>query len=166
MEGESDLNAAAATAAAATAAAASAHGARRPLQDFPRELQWMSYLRQWHVRGTRICQLPDYLAQFSQLCVLDLPKNSITELPPEIGEGRGQRSGTVSQMIPLSLPIFLSSLSLPPPSGKLRQLRELNISYNRLSRVPPELGDCESLERLELTGNHVAQLPFEVSPAT
>lgn len=41
-------------------------------------------------------------------------------------------------------------------------LKELNVSYNRLSRVPPELGTCEDLERLELTGNHLSELPFEV----
>lgn len=54
---------------------------------------------------------------------------------------------------------------MPPPlsSGKLTELRELNVSYNRLSRVPPELGNCENLERLELTGNHnLFELPFEV----
>lgn len=55
-------------------------------QDFPRELQWMSYLKEWHVRRTRICRLPDYLALFTQLTVLDIPKNTIAELPPEIGE--------------------------------------------------------------------------------
>lgn len=42
-------------------------------------------------------------------------------------------------------------------------LRELYVSYNRLSRVPPELGNCEKLERLELAGNHnLSELPFEV----
>lgn len=53
---------------------------------------------------------------------------------------------------------------LKPPlsSGKLTGLRELNVSFNRLSRVPPELGNCEDLERLELTGNHLSELPFEV----
>lgn len=45
----------------------------------------MTYLREWHIRGTQIWQLPDYLALFSQLTVLNLPKNTITELPPEIG---------------------------------------------------------------------------------
>lgn len=46
----------------------------------------MTYLRQWRVRGTRICRLPDYLALFSQLTVLDVVRNSIAELPPDIGE--------------------------------------------------------------------------------
>lgn len=56
------------------------------VQEFPRELEWMTYLREWHVSGTKIRQLPDYLAQFAQLTILDIPKNSIAELPPEIGE--------------------------------------------------------------------------------
>lgn len=56
------------------------------VQDFPRELQWMTYLKEWHVSGTRIRQLPDYLAHFTQLSVLHLPKNAIAELPPDIGE--------------------------------------------------------------------------------
>lgn len=55
-------------------------------QDFPRELQWMTYLQEWHVQGTRIRQLPDYLTLFTQLTVLETPKNTIAELPPEIGE--------------------------------------------------------------------------------
>lgn len=47
--------------------------------------------------------------------------------------------------------------------GKLTKLRELNVSYNRLSEIPPELGDCENLERLELTSNlNLMELPFEV----
>lgn len=53
-------------------------------QDFPRELQWMTYLRELHIRGTKIRQLPDYLPQFTQLTVLQIPQNAITELPPEI----------------------------------------------------------------------------------
>lgn len=76
--------------------------------------------------------------------------------------------GGVKRSLCSCLPPSLIALSTPRPtplSGKLKQLRELNVSYNRLTRVPPELGDCENLEKLELTGNHLAQLPFEVSPA-
>lgn len=46
----------------------------------------MTYLKEWHVRLTKIRRLPDYLTLFTQLTVLDLPKNAIAELPPEIGE--------------------------------------------------------------------------------
>lgn len=51
----------------------------------------MTYLKEWHVRRTRIRRLPDYLALFTQLTVLDIPKNAITELPPEIGESYTNR---------------------------------------------------------------------------
>lgn len=71
----------------------------------------------------------------------------------------------ISILLPPAISFSLSlSPFLPLSSGKLSQLRELNVSYNRLTRVPPELGDCENLERLELTGNHLAELPFEVTP--
>lgn len=56
------------------------------MQDFPRELQWMTYLKEWHVQGTKISRLPDYLRLFTQLTVLEIPKNAIAELPPAIGE--------------------------------------------------------------------------------
>lgn len=46
----------------------------------------MTYLKEWHVRGTKICQLPDYLFLFTQLTVLELSKNTFGDLPPEIGE--------------------------------------------------------------------------------
>lgn len=116
----------------------------------------MTYLREWHIRGTKIRQLPDYLALFTQLTVLDLPKNTITELPPEIGLMSLQHVWT---QLFLPADVMLKS---PLSSGKLTELKELNVSYNRLTRVPPELGACENLDRLELTGNHLSELPFEV----
>ncbi len=48
-------------------------------------------------------------------------------------------------------------------TGKLINLRELNVNYNKLLSIPPELGDCENLERLEMTANrNLTELPFEV----
>ena len=58
-------------------------------QEFPSELQWMSHLKEWHVRSTRISRLPDFLFLFGQLTTLQLPKNALTELPPEIGPSAG-----------------------------------------------------------------------------
>lgn len=61
-----------------------------------------------------------------------------------------------------SSPIIWQPNASLPSTGKLVALKELNVSYNRLCRVPPELGNCEDLQRLELTGNHLCELPFEV----
>lgn len=122
------------------------------VQDFPPELRWRTYLREWRVSGTQIRRLPDYLAAFAQLAVLHLPKNSIDELPPEMGESPVRHAWVLLQRPNASL----------PSAGKLVALKELNVSYNRLSRVPPELGTCTGLQRLELSGNHLCELPFEV----
>ncbi|CAG5917000.1 unnamed protein product [Menidia menidia] len=104
--------------------------------DFPKELQWTTYLQEWHVRGTRIRRLPDFLPLFTQLTVLEIPKNTLSELPPEIGELPG----------PPRVPPRVHPLPRPT------------------KMVPPELEDCENLERLELTGNHnLSELPFELS---
>lgn len=49
-------------------------------------------------------------------------------------------------------------------SGKLAQLRELLLSYNRIQFVPEELSGCESLERLDLAMNRdLKELPDQVS---
>jgi Leucine-rich repeat (LRR) protein len=45
----------------------------------------------------------------------------------------------------------------------LKNLKELNVSFNHLKSIPPELGDCENLERLDCSGNlELMELPFEV----
>lgn len=48
-------------------------------------------------------------------------------------------------------------------TGCLKNLKELNVSFNYLKSIPPELGDCENLEKLDCSGNlELTELPFEV----
>lgn len=56
------------------------------LQKLPEDLQYMTYLREWHIQRTQIQKLPEYIEQFVDLCVLDMPKNRLTQLPAEIGQ--------------------------------------------------------------------------------
>lgn len=52
-------------------------------------------------------------------------------------------------------------------TGCLKNLKELNVSFNHLKSIPEELGDCENLERLDLSGNlELTELPFEVRKYT
>ncbi|XP_035525736.1 leucine-rich repeat-containing protein 2-like [Morone saxatilis] len=98
--------------------------------DFPKELQWMTYLREWHVMGTKIRQLPDYLALFTQLTVLDIPKNAIVELPPEIGKLTGLRELNVS---------YNRLSRVPPELGDCENLERLELTGNHLSELPFEV---------------------------
>lgn len=53
-------------------------------------------------------------------------------------------------------PLFLAT-------GCLKNLRELNVSFNHLTSIPAELGECENLEKLDCSGNlELTELPFEV----
>ncbi|XP_016111298.1 leucine-rich repeat-containing protein 2 isoform X1 [Sinocyclocheilus grahami] len=111
----------------------------------PEELQYMTYLKEWHIHGTRIPEIPTYIEAFVDLQVLDVPKNGLTRLPTEIGSQK-------------------SNANVSSFTGKLINLKELNVNYNKLLSIPPELGECEHLERLEMTANrNLAELPFELS---
>lgn len=52
--------------------------------------------------------------------------------------------------------------SLPAAIGDLKQLRWLNLSYNKLTTLPPEIGKLVNLERLHVGNNHLAALPMEL----
>lgn len=56
------------------------------LQKLPEDLQYMTYLREWHIHKTQIQKLPEYIEQFVDLCILNIPKNRLTQLPAEIGQ--------------------------------------------------------------------------------
>ncbi|XP_062237215.1 leucine-rich repeat-containing protein 2 isoform X2 [Platichthys flesus] len=132
--------------------------------EFPSELRWRTYLREWHVTGTKICRFPEFLSLFTQLVVLQIPKNLIDELPAEIGEDSNPRRFQVVHVFSVCTCETLLGRRFLQRVGQLTGLRELNVSYNRLSKVPPELGNCENLERLELAGNYnLSELPFELS---
>nr|KAF6310774.1 leucine rich repeat containing 2 [Myotis myotis] len=51
-----------------------------------------------------------------------------------------------------------------PWKSCLKNLKELNVSFNHLKSIPPELGECENLEKLDCSGNlELTELPFELS---
>lgn len=126
------------------------------VQKLPEDLQFMTYLKEWHIQETRIPEIPAYMEAFVDLRVLDVPRNGLTKIPVEIGQNPIQPVWNI--------PIITADIqSVSFITGKLINLRELNISYNKLSSIPPELGDCENLERLEMTANfNLEELPFEV----
>lgn len=122
----------------------------------------MTYLREWHIFGTKIVKIPEFIAMFQDMRILDIPKNCLDKLPPEIGNLRPSVILNQKYCLVTGYHSLLYAYTLSHP-GKLTKLRELNVSYNRLSEIPPELGDCENLERLELTSNlNLMELPFEV----
>ncbi|XP_029915590.1 leucine-rich repeat-containing protein 2 [Myripristis murdjan] len=120
--------------------------------DFPKELQWMTYMREWHVRGTRICRLPEYLPLFSELTVLELPKNALGELPAEIGKLSSLKELNVS---------YNRLSRVPPELGDCENLERLELTGNRnLSELPFELSGLKKLVHLDIAENRFASIPI------
>ncbi|XP_072243271.1 leucine-rich repeat-containing protein 2 [Leuresthes tenuis] len=120
--------------------------------DFPRELQWSSYLQEWHVRGTRIRRLPDFLALFTQLTVLEIPKNAISELPPEIGKLAALRRLNAS---------YNRLSRVPPELADCEKLERLELSGNHgLSELPFELSSLKQLVHLDIAENRFVSIPI------
>ncbi|XP_026176729.1 leucine-rich repeat-containing protein 2 isoform X2 [Mastacembelus armatus] len=120
--------------------------------DFPKDLQWMTYLKEWHVMGTRICRLPDYLSLFTQLTVMEIPKNAIAELPPEIGKLTSLRELNIS---------YNRLSKVPPELGNCENLESLQLAGNyNLSELPFELSSLKKLVHLDIAENMFVSIPI------
>jgi Leucine-rich repeat (LRR) protein len=55
---------------------------------------------------------------------------------------------------------------LPASIGEMRNLRWLNVQYNKLKALPPQIGKLTRLERLYCGNNELVQLPLELGALT
>ncbi len=84
---------------------------------------------------------------------LDLSREELTVLPPEIG----QRTSLTS--------LYLEGnqlTELPSEIGQLTSLTSLDLRNNQLTELPPEIGRLTSLESLDLDGNPLTSMPPEI----
>ncbi|KAB5567527.1 hypothetical protein PHYPO_G00233780 [Pangasianodon hypophthalmus] len=117
----------------------------------PEDLQYMTFLREWHIHRTQIQKLPEYIEQFVDLCVLNIPKNRLTELPAEIGKLANLRELNVN---------YNKLSSIPPELGECENLEKLEIMANLdLSELPFELSNLKKLKHLDLAENKFATVP-------
>ncbi|XP_042682678.1 leucine-rich repeat-containing protein 2 [Centrocercus urophasianus] len=89
--------------------------------EFPESLKDHTYLKEWHVSNTLIQTIPDYIALFQDLRVLELSKNQINHLPVEIGHLKNLKVLNVS---------FNNLKSVPPELGDCENLEKLDLSGN------------------------------------
>ncbi len=98
--------------------------------------------------------MPDYVLEATQLEVLNLSRNNISEtLPAEI------RFLTNLRVLDISHNSFTN---VPAEVGQLTELTELNLSYNKLTGLPHEIGNLQKLQVLDVRGNEYSETDMEV----
>ncbi|XP_030644251.1 leucine-rich repeat-containing protein 2 [Chanos chanos] len=118
----------------------------------PDDILDMTYLREWHIKGTRIHKIPEYVEQFLDLRVLELPKNGIKELPVVIGKLANLRDLNVS---------YNKLSSIPPELGDCENLERLEMTANfNIMELPFELSNLKKLRHLDLSENKFASIPI------
>jgi small GTP-binding protein len=124
--------------------------------------------------------LPSEFAKLTNLIRLDLDRNRLTSLLPEITKLTNLISLELNGNQLASLPPEIAKLtnltslylsdnqltSLPPEIAKLSNLTSLNLNSNQLTSLPPEITKLANLTDLNLNGNQLTSLPPEIAKLT
>ncbi|XP_058803716.1 leucine-rich repeat-containing protein 58 [Phymastichus coffea] len=103
----------------------------------------------------RLSHIPDSVVMFSNLATLDVSNCGLQRLPDFLAE--------LTHLVCLSAKNnALSNDSLPKSLERLPNLRELNLSGNRLSEFPEQVLDLPGLRYLYLGGNQIGEIAKDV----
>ncbi|KAK2888708.1 hypothetical protein Q8A67_014083 [Cirrhinus molitorella] len=130
-----------------------------------------------HNEGTRL-QVFSSLKKLVNLAVLELTGCGLERIPSAVFslshlqelDLRENRLTTVEEILSLQHCRRLTALKLwhndisyiPEHIGKLRALETLDVSWNKIRRLPPRLCYCTKLRHLDLSHNQLTSLPSEI----
>ncbi|NXP73989.1 MFHA1 protein, partial [Ramphastos sulfuratus] len=133
----------------------------RGLEELPEEVgAALSGLRVLSLRRNRLCRLPAAaLRHLSRLAELDLSHNRLRGLGDggALVELRGLRKLSLSHN-----ELGAEGLGLPPRLAELGRLEELDLSFNRLRRLPEGLGRLRHLRALDVDHNLLPSFPAQL----
>ncbi len=128
------------------------------LVELPPEIYALPNLTELYIIGYKQPKtLSPQINQLTNLTVLDLRRNHLTDLPIEIWQ--------LTRLKKLNLG-GNQLTSLPPEVSQLTNLMELNFGGNQLTTLPPEIGQLTRLTKLTLGQNQVEKLPPEIGQLT
>ncbi|NGX46817.1 MAG: hypothetical protein K1000chlam3_00181 [Chlamydiae bacterium] len=96
---------------------------------------------------------PENKNQLAEINILNLEKNCLYFLPPEIGN--------LSQLQELYL-AYNNLTSIPKELGNLSQLQKLSLYSNQLKSIPKELANLSQLRKIYLGNNRSTEIPIEL----
>ena len=120
--------------------------------------------------------IPEQIANNTSLEKLYLQGNSITQIPPNIGNLNNLKifnmMGNLLQELPTTMAKmssleelylnFNAILNINPETfteGSFPNLKVLDISDNAIQHLPPTIGNIQSLEKLNISSNYLSVLP-------
>lgn len=99
--------------------------------------------------------LPETIGNVTQLQTLQLEMNELAEV-----------TNSEAEYIVLNDSLISFSLQIPKSIGKLVNLEDLNICFNRLCNVPSSVGLLRNLRNLNVSKNMIEEFPPEIGSCT
>lgn len=113
------------------------------------------YYESMILQHNRLTSLPDSVAFFVNIKLLDLSGNSLTHLPESIVLLKNLTSLIAKKNL-------LVDEGIPKNLGTCKTLKEVNFSGNNLSRFPEQLIELDYLKILFIGGNQISEIPNSI----
>lgn len=111
------------------------------------------------LHGNRLRSLPSSLRDFEHLTFLNLSKNCLGQLVPDIIVN----ISLIASLRELHLAENGFSGPLPPFSG-CSELEILDLRGNAFTSLPEELSECSRLRRIDVSANRISEIPCLILP--
>ncbi len=127
------------------------------LSEIPDAIANLTQLKELSLSGNQITEIPKAIANLTQLSLLDLDNNQITEIPDAIAN--------LTQLQQLYL-LGNQIIEIPDAIANLTQLKELSLDNNEIKEIPDAIANLTQLQQLYLSGNQIAEIPDAISDLT
>lgn len=149
------------------------------LESLPVEIVNLKNLNFLILSGTKINSLPIEIGQLNKLKFLDLQNTKIFTLPSSIGNLSSlnrlyigsqnlkeipKSIENLTKLEHLSIEVDMNEINID--FSKLDNLISLNISGNRLTKLPDSIGQLKNLKYLNISGNNIIKLPDSITNLT
>ncbi|MFN6437315.1 MAG: leucine-rich repeat domain-containing protein [Nostoc sp. DedSLP01] len=130
---------------------------RVELTEIPDAIAQLTNLTQLHLDSNQITEIPEAIAKLTNLTQLHLSDNQITEIPEAIAN--------LTNLTQLHLSSNQIT-QIPEGIAKLTNLTQLDLSSNQITQIPEAIAKLTNLTQLDLDGNQITQIPEAIAQLT
>lgn len=134
------------------------------LAGFMTALPWnigqLKNLKVLNLTGNRLTALPPQIVQLKNLEILKLENNRLTSLLPSYSN---VRLNTFEEVYLKNNQLSVFPKALIPLPGQISMLTEIDLSNNRVKKLPENIDRLQQLTSLNLNNNQLSSLPVAIS---